>query len=51
MFNKVKEAEPMYEVNIFNCNNIRSGCIHIDNGKLNIVYGIKVPEKPLYLKQ
>ena len=40
MFNKVKEAEPMYEVNIFNCNNIRSGCIHIDNGKLNIVYGI-----------
>lgn len=34
------EVKFMYEVNISNCNNIRSGSIHISEGKLNIKYGI-----------
>jgi energy-coupling factor transporter ATP-binding protein EcfA2 len=34
------EAKHMYEVNISNCNNIRSGNIKIAKDKLNIKYGI-----------
>lgn len=36
----------MYIVKISNCNNIKTGTIEIEKGKLNIKYGINGTGKP-----